>query len=599
MNGKAWIRDGKIGVRDPLEGGKPAVVAPGRGVRLFVNGEEVTQPRPVLEKDDLRIETLTEKLPGDTKVHISPDGLEAFLEVKLDTTTTYEVPDQDPQENLVVDAVPRHKTSYPYNYQQVVALLVGAGGRYGILREAIETFLARPEEGRFLVARGKPPTLPVDERIDILFPEKPTGKPIVREDGRVDFYELEKFFSVAPGTVLARKHPAVPGEPGKSVTGEEISPPAPKTIEIITGRGTELAGGGLQVVATGGGRPVVTRAQNVYRFEVIPSLVCEGNVDLGTGNVRFKGDVKVTGSVTHGTTVEATGKIEILGAVLESTVDGGGDVIIQGNIIASKVRAGGNQAHLEKFAAPLEELLRSLMPAVAAARQLVVQAGQGQRRIEPGQALMLLLDHKYPEIPALIKKIVNLFKEIRSGSDLPEDLVNLVTKINQTFTGVNLLRLNDFKVLASFLTELRSVVAELKEIAGVRANITAPYAVNSTLEAAGDVVITGQGCYGVTIHAGGTIQVRGVFRGGEAFGKKGVVIGEAGSEMGIRTMLRTGAGGKVEIEKAHPGVVIQVGARSKELTVPLRNVKATLDPEELGVVVDALKWERPLRGTPP
>ncbi|MGQ9496696.1 MAG: flagellar assembly protein A [Desulfotomaculales bacterium] len=597
MNGKAWVQDGRIRVRNPVEGGKPAVVAPGRGVRLFVNGEEVTQPRPVLEEDDLRIETLTERVPGETKVYLSPDGLEAFMEVKLDTIVSYDLADQSPRENLVLEATPRYKASCPYNYEQVVALLAEAGVRYGILREAVEAFLARPEDGRFLVARGKAPTPPVDERIDILFPERSTGKPIVREDGRVDFYELDKFFSVGPGTVLARKHPAVPGQPGKSVTGEEIAPQPPRTIEIITGQGTDLAGGGLQVIATGEGRPTVSRSQNTYRFEVIPSLVCEGDVDLSTGNIRFKGDVKVTGSVTHGTTVQATGKIEILGAVLESTVDGGGDVIVQGNIIASTIRAGGDRTHLEKFAVPLEELLRSLMPAVVAARQLVVQAGQGRRRIEPGQALMLLFDRKYPEIPVLIKKVLNLYREVRSGFDLPGNLANLVAQIEQSFTGVNLLRLNDFKVLASFLTELRNVVTELKEMAGVRANISVPYAVNSTLEAAGDVVVTGQGCYGVTIHAGGTIRVTGVFRGGEAYGKKGIIVGEAGSEMGIRTTLRTGAGGKVEIGKAHPGVVVQVGARSTEFTVPLRNVKAALDPEESSVAVDALKWERPPRGT--
>lgn len=597
MNGKAWIQDGKIRVMNPLEGGRPPVVAPGRGVRLFINGQEVTQPQPVREEDDLRVETLTEEIPGETKVQISPDGLEAYLEVKLDTTTTYKVLDQDPQENLIVDAVPHTTTSYPHDYRQVIALLTEAGVRHGILREAIESFLAHPRDGRFLVARGEPPTQPVDERIDILFPEKTSGKPIVRADGGVDFYELDKFFSVGPGAVLARKHPAIPGQPGKSVTGEEISPPPPRVIEIIAGRGTELIEGGFQVIATSGGRPVVARAQNTYRFEVIPHLVCEGDVNLGTGNVRFKGDVKVTGSVTHGTIVEATGKIEILGAVLESTVEGGADVSIKGNVIASTVRAGGKQAHLEKFAGPLEELLRSLMPAVVAARQLVAQAGQGQRRIEPGQALMLLFDRKYPEIPATIKKILGLYKEAtRSGLDLPDNLVDLVKKMEQTFTGFSLLRLNDFKVLASFLTDLRGVATEITEITGTRANITAPYAVNSTLDAAGDVVITGQGCYNVTIHAGGSIRVTGVFRGGEARGRESVIIGEAGSEKGIQTKLRTGSKGKVQIEKAHPGVVIQIGARSTELTSPLRNVKATLDEEGLNVVIDALKWERQPRG---
>ena len=161
MNGKAWVQDGRIRVRNPVEGGKPAVVAPGRGVRLFVNGEEVTQPRPVLEEDDLRIETLTERVPGETKVYLSPDGLEAFMEVKLDTIVSYDLADQAPRENLVLETTPRYKASCPYNYEQVVALLAEAGVRYGILREAVEAFLARPEDGRFLVARGKAPTPPV------------------------------------------------------------------------------------------------------------------------------------------------------------------------------------------------------------------------------------------------------------------------------------------------------------------------------------------------------------------------------------------------------------------------------------------------------
>ncbi|MEW5762948.1 MAG: FapA family protein [Bacillota bacterium] len=598
MNGRAWVQDGKVRVRDPVEDGRPATVAPGRGVRVLVNGQEVTGPVEVREQDTVVLETLTEKVPGEARVLVATGGLEAYLETKLETVTAYEVFDQGPREDLVVEALPRSISSFPYSMEEVLSLLAAAGVQYGILKEAIEAFLARPADGRLLVARGKPPEPPVDERLEIFFPEKTTGRPLVREDGSVNFYEQDRFFSVGPGTVLARKHPAVPGQPGKAVTGEEIAPPPPKTVDIIPGKGTELAGDGLQVVATTGGRPVVSRAQNTYRFEVIPSLVCEGDVDLGTGNVRFKGDVKVTGSVTHGTTVEATGKIEVLGAVLESSVEAGGDVDIKGNIIAGTVRAGGKYAHMEKFATPLEELLRALMPAAVAARQLVAQASQGPHRLEAGQALLLLFDRKYPEVPAHIKKIGDLYKEAsRSGLDLPEELANLVKKMEQTFTGVNLLRMNDFRVLASFLTELRSVAAQVTEMAAVRANITAPYAVNSLLEAAGDVVLTGQGCYSTTIRAGGTVRIAGVFRGGEAQGREGVFVGEAGSEMGIQTRIRAGARGKVQIEKAHPGVIIQVGTRSTELTTPLRRVTAALDPEGLSVVVDGLKWERPARRT--
>ena len=55
-------------------------------------------------------------------------------------------------------------------------------------------------------------------------------------------------------------------------------------------------------------------------LQVNPQLVIDRDVSLVTGNVEFKGDVTILGSVTESLTVKAGGSVEVLDSVYHARV---------------------------------------------------------------------------------------------------------------------------------------------------------------------------------------------------------------------------------------------------------------------------------------
>lgn len=111
----------------------------------------------------------------------------------------------------------------------------------------------------------------------------------------VDFRDFRRIPSVEPGKLLAVKRPGAPGSPGVGVDGQPLLPPAPRQLTLKAGFGAQLQADGTSVVATVAGRPAVEEYGNVRVVRVDPVLVHEGDVDMTSGNIRFKGNVKIIG----------------------------------------------------------------------------------------------------------------------------------------------------------------------------------------------------------------------------------------------------------------------------------------------------------------
>lgn len=96
----------------------------------------------------------------------------------------------------------------------------------------------------------------------------------------------------------------------------------------------------------------------------------------------------------------------------------------------------------------------------------------------------------------------------------------------------------------------------------------------------GNVSINGPGCFNTDIESGNAVVILGVFRGGKIKAGDNTIIREAGSEMGINTLIAVPKGKRIKIEKAHPGVMVQVGMRSKTLDNRLKRIEIFLDEED-------------------
>ncbi|MBO8129699.1 MAG: DUF342 domain-containing protein [Peptococcaceae bacterium] len=585
------VTDGQVRfVNDTPE---PATITPCPGIKLLINGTEISVPTPVKPADQIEVVPEVVKKDPTVSVRISKDGMQAYVEIQSGSITTYQLVDHFPTTDLKLEAAP-HTVPYTaaLDYAVLAAALSEAGVCHGIKQEVLQRIAASPGEGSFLVAEGTPPTSPVDEQVEIKFSlESTEGKPVIRPDGSVDFYEQQRFVSVDKDSVLAVKHKAIPGKPGKKVTGEEIPPRKPVTVTLQALQGARLSHDGNQVLAEVSGRPSYRKVKNNYLFEVLPVLQYDGDVNLQTGNIRFKGDVIIKGNVTEGMLVQATGKVEIKGTVTKATVKAGAHVVLHNNTVGSKIIAGGDQVYYERLVAPFNDLKNDLKASAKLIQQLVDTAQARNQSLTAGQAMMILIDKKYSRLPSLVKNIHQVVDQINQEHvTIPAPVQSVLETISGTFSSITeCLKIQNLSKITEILQKVDAAQECINQLAKWKANITVPYTANSILEATGDVIVTGGGCYNTVMHVKGNVEISGIFRGGEIKAGGDIKIKEAGTELGIKTKLQTAFGRNISLQRAHKGLIIQIGNRSTQLDKSMRNVNAVYDREYDKIEVVGLK----------
>ena len=243
-----------------------------------------------------------------------------FLKIPTDAMSAWAVPGHQPFDHVM-------------NAAELLAALAQKGVTYGIDRQAIQALdghkLTRPT----CVARGFDGSPSRDSAVEFLFPEEDPDvvlRPLIRDDGSVDYRDLIRLHTVPSGTVLGHYLPATAGEPRRDVLNRET--PNKMGTQIpphrFAGPNVALASNGVDYIASKAGRPLREKG----RIEVLEVYAIQGDVDFSTGNVDFKGEVYVGGDVKPGFTVRASGSVQVGGLVDEANIEAGRDVLIQGGI---------------------------------------------------------------------------------------------------------------------------------------------------------------------------------------------------------------------------------------------------------------------------
>lgn len=178
--------------------------------------------------------------------------------------------------------------------------------------------------------------------------EMQDAKPEVRDDGRVDFYELKLINRVNAGDWLGERVEATDGIPGRSVKGELLKPVRGKTLQFAYDKNS------VQEVYHNGRTVLYSRFNGAVSYingkiSVSNHLEISGDVGLSTGNIKFDGYLTIKGSVGDGFSVEATKDIEInstlgLGSI-KSVISSSGSIYIKGGISPknkAEIRAAKN-----------------------------------------------------------------------------------------------------------------------------------------------------------------------------------------------------------------------------------------------------------------
>ena len=201
---------------------------------------------------------------------------------------------------------------------------------FGVDEAAIEELaqLKLPYE-HVTVARGKQPKNGRDAHIEILLdPDKAPRVDYGAE--KIDHKMRSAFVNVNQGEIIAVKHPAGKGEDGITVLGAACQAVPGKDISFPVTSGFNVSEDGLALTAAIDGRLL---RRDDKKLAILPELEIKGDVDYGTGNIDFKGCVKILGAVRDGFRVLAGNDIEIKEVVEGARIVSSSGISVSGGIL--------------------------------------------------------------------------------------------------------------------------------------------------------------------------------------------------------------------------------------------------------------------------
>lgn len=190
-----------------------------------------------------------------------------------------------------------------------------------------------------LVAKGREIQEGRDGYFEYLFSPEEYGTPKVREDGSVDYTNINALQNVKAGEKVAIYHKAIQSIDGCTVLGNVLQGKLYRDLPPMRGRGIRR-------------EEEAYYAQNDGKIEVKDGRVdiqnvheISGDVDMIIGKVEFFGDIVIYGNVEEGVVIRAGRNIEIHGSTSLANLYAGGDIILSRGIQGgnkSKISARGN-----------------------------------------------------------------------------------------------------------------------------------------------------------------------------------------------------------------------------------------------------------------
>ncbi|MDQ2085688.1 FapA family protein [Herbivorax sp. ANBcel31] len=219
--------------------------------------------------------------------------------------------------------------------KKVYAFLGEKGISHGIKQEIF--FNELKNDTSYTIAEGTPPQHGEDSKIKMYEISEP--KPEIKEDGKVNHYNLKLINKVKIGDWLGERINATKGIEGKSVYGTSIPAADGKNHPLKYDRKTVYEAHQEKITLIFSKLNGAVSYNDDGSITVSNHLEIDGDVDFKTGNIKFDGFVTITGIVADGFHVEATKDIEINGSLGLGNIKGikslEGNIYIKGGI-ASK-----------------------------------------------------------------------------------------------------------------------------------------------------------------------------------------------------------------------------------------------------------------------
>lgn len=209
--------------------------------------------------------------------------------------------------------------------------LFKAGITYGIKDDAVNIVTKGicPEE-YIVIARGTQPERGKDGSYEFFFRTQLSKKPVILEDGTVDYKNIDWMESVKKNQKIAYYHEAEEGKAGRTVTGKELPSRKGKELRMLSGKGFELLSDRKTYISAKDGK-----IEFVNDKIMITDLLLLDDVTISTGNIKFDGSIHIRGNVGKGVSITATKDITVDGFVEAADLSAQGDIILKKGCNAS------------------------------------------------------------------------------------------------------------------------------------------------------------------------------------------------------------------------------------------------------------------------
>lgn len=257
-----------------------------------------------------------EKVDAIVDIYISNNKLEASVKIK---------PPQNGGKNP--------------SMENLAEILASNNITYGIDTQVLENLCENPiYDENIVIARGLYPINGQDGSFQMHIGQKKDSKLREREDGSVDFYNLDNIENISKDQVLCTITLPTEGRDGISVHGSVVPFIKGKPVPSLLGKNTKLSEDGREITAAIDG-------QVEYRYgkiDVTQTFYIEEDVDSTTGNIKVVGNVIVKGTVLPGFIVEASGNIQVYKGLSSVKLIAGGDIVLNCGITGGNLSCEGN-----------------------------------------------------------------------------------------------------------------------------------------------------------------------------------------------------------------------------------------------------------------
>lgn len=225
-----------------------------------------------------------------------------------------------------------------YTVSDVVKILNNNGVKNGIDEAIIKDIVEKERYYELIqVAKGRQAENGKDGWYKYNFRTKTSNVPQVLEDGSVDYRNMDLFESVKTGQVVAEYNPATGGICGFTVTGEARLAKKGRDLPPLRGKGFTVSEDKKQYISLMNGKIELDNG----KMDITNVFTVTGDMDIAVGNVRFDGDVYVSGNVTSGLSIISTGNVIIDGHVGSVTIRSNKDVVLKSGM------QGGGAGYVE------------------------------------------------------------------------------------------------------------------------------------------------------------------------------------------------------------------------------------------------------------